>query len=275
MKTVLTIPTYNAGELFDDVISAIKMQSVQPDKIIVIDSNSSDNSYQKALEAGFECMKVEQSDFNHGLTRMITVEKYSDYDIAIYLTQDAVMVDKDALKHLLQAYSDENVAVAYGRQLTKDTSSLIEKSLRAFNYPAQSIVKQLSDKDTLGLNTPFNSNSFSSYRINDMLSVGGFGNINFAEDMIIAAKLLMQGKSVAYVAEAQVFHTHEYSIMSEYKRGIEIGKIHKNNKWLLDTFGSAEKRGLKVLSNASLAKKLMILLQALPKFMGYRVGKYF
>ncbi len=273
MKILLTIPTYNAGGLWGDVIDSIKQQSIKLDKVVVIDSSSTDNTLAQAKEAGFECISIEQKEFNHGLTRMISVEKYSDYDIAVFMTQDAILADSKAIENLISEFTAENVSVAYGRQLVREGAPLLERSMRLFNYPAISRVKTMQDKQELGLSTAFCSNSFSAYRIADLLSIGGFGRVSFGEDMLTTAKLLQAGKSCAYVAEATVYHSHAYDIVDEFKRGIAIGKMHKENEWLLKLFGSAEKRGGKLFSSVKIYQKPLILLQALPKFIGYKIGR--
>ncbi len=156
----------------------------------------------------------------------------------------------------------------------RDNSSFIEKVSRQFNYGETSLLKSKENIAEYGLSTAFCSDSFAAYKIADLLSIGGFPKTDFAEDMLISAKLILKGKKVYYNAEAKVIHSHPYSIKSEYMRGKQIGKMHKENKWLLQTFGKAEKRGKTLLNTLSFYKKILFILQALPKFIGYKVGKF-
>ncbi|EDQ5460999.1 glycosyltransferase, partial [Salmonella enterica] len=50
MKITLIIPTYNAGALWPNVLDAIKQQTIYPDKLIVIDSGSKDETVSLASD---------------------------------------------------------------------------------------------------------------------------------------------------------------------------------------------------------------------------------
>lgn len=50
MKITLIIPTYNAGSLWPNVLDAIKQQTIYPDKLIVIDSGSKDETVPLASD---------------------------------------------------------------------------------------------------------------------------------------------------------------------------------------------------------------------------------
>ena len=49
--------------------------------------------------------------------------------------------------------------------------------------------------------------------------------------------------------------------------------MHKENKWLIDAFGKAEKKGQELLKNLTPFKKLLYIFQALPKYIGYKISK--
>lgn len=59
----------------------------------------------------------------------------------------------------------------------------------------------------------------------------------------------MNGYKTAYCADAKVYHSHDYSLYQEYVRNREIGKFHRQEKWLLETFGKAESEGFKFVVN--------------------------
>lgn len=54
LQFVLCVPTCNAGNQWQDWITAYQSQSLKADKVIVIDSSSSDNTVKLAEEAGFQ-----------------------------------------------------------------------------------------------------------------------------------------------------------------------------------------------------------------------------
>ena len=139
----------------------------------------------------------------------------------------------------------------------------------------------MADAATLGLKAAFTSNSFGAYRRADLMRVGGFpsGTI-LAEDMIVAARALQQGRAVAYVAEACAYHSHDYTLAEEFRRYFDIGVLHALEPWLLRDFGRPEGEGLRfVVSEARhlLAHAPWRLLEAwvrtVGKLAGYRLGR--
>ena len=193
----------------------------------------------------------------------------------LILTQDVVFETSDAVSKLLAVFESKEVSAAYGRQLTDSNSSLLERASRKFNYPEESMIKTINDIDCLGIYTAFLSDSFAMYRVSDYLAMDGFSATNFGEDMLLAAKMILGGRHIAYVSEARVIHSHPYSITSEYLRGSEIAKMHLANSWLLEKFGSAEARGNKLLFSVKFYLIPFLILEALPKYFGYKITKIF
>ncbi len=67
MKITLIIPTYNAGSLWPNVLDAIKQQTIYPDKLIVIDSGSKDETVPLASDLkNISIFNIDSKDFNHG-----------------------------------------------------------------------------------------------------------------------------------------------------------------------------------------------------------------
>ena len=275
MSYIIIIPTYNGEKQgLENLLISIHNQSLPPEKICIIDSSSTDNTVNICKKYNCDITIINKKDFNHGLTRQLAVNNNKNYDYAIFLTQDVLLNDDNTCRALLSSFNIADVSIAYGRQLVRDSSSFIEKVSRQFNYGETSLLKSKENIAEYGLSTAFCSDSFAAYKIADLLSIGGFPKTDFAEDMLISAKLILKGKKVYYNAEAKVIHSHPYSIKSEYMRGKQIGKMHKENKWLLQTFGKAEKRGKTLLNTLCFYKKILFILQALPKFIGYKVGKF-
>ena len=274
MKYAIVIPTYNGENCgIEDLLKSINSQSLKPNNIFIMDSSSIDKTVEICLKYNCNVEIISKSNFNHGLTRMEAVNKCIDEEFVVLLTQDVLFENNSSINNLLESFKDENVSAAYGRQIPRKTSSYSEIISREFNYPLNSRVKNKENIDELGLSTAFCSDSFAAYRISDLKIIGGFPKTSFGEDMLVAAKLILQGKSVAYVSSAEVIHSHKYSFRAEYERGKSIGKMHKENPWLIENFGKAENRGNKLLKKVPFRKKILFIIQVLPKYIGYIVGK--
>jgi len=281
MRTILYIPTLNAGERWPDVIHAIATQRVQPDQKIIIDSGSTDNTLDLPTLATFEIVTIAKQDFDHGGTRQMAINRFPDADLYIFLTQDAILANSEALANLIAIFEENpTIGVAYGRQLPHKGAKGLEAHARLFNYPAHSQLRNLTNAQQYGIKAASCSNSFAAYRRSAFEEAGGFptGTI-LGEDVIAAGKIMLKGWQLAYVAEAMVYHSHHYSVKDEFKRYFDIGVFHATNSWIFKHFGHADAEGYRYVKselNYLLKHDLLALPKAIlsngAKLLGYKMG---
>lgn len=133
----------------------------------------------------------------------------------------------------------------------------------------------------MGLKTVFMSNSFSAYRLTAFRELGGFpSDTILCEDMYYTAKAVLAGYKVAYVHDALVAHSHNYSPLEEFKRYFDIGVFHTDEPWIRKAFGGAGGEGKKFILS-----EIFFLLRNNPlwipvacinnlmKFLGYKIGQ--
>lgn len=284
MNYGLIIPTLNAGAQFRTLLEQIAAQSL-PTRKLIVDSESTDDTVKLAKSFGIEVLTIPRKTFNHGATRQFALEtllERAPLDVIIFLTQDVLLHDTESLKTLVKIFGeDKSVGLSYGRQLPHTNATAEAKFLRAFNYPATSQLRSFDDRKIFGLKTAFASNSFAAYRVKALMSVGGFpAHVPLSEDMFVAAKMLLDGWKIFYAAEAQVYHSHNYTAAQEFRRYVQIGKFHAQEPWIRETFGSAEGAGKKfvLMKLAALAKKNPVdcfgaIFRDAAKFFGYRLGR--
>lgn len=284
MHTSLVVPVRNPGALWPQWLGAIRAQA--PVGVLgaglIVDSASTDGTSFANLPTGWQLLRIAAADFNHGGTRNLALQHLPmGTDVVVFLTQDALLADAGAVKALVDAFADPEVACAYGRQLPHADATPIAAHARLFNYPPTSRAVNLADKARLGLKACFLSNSFAAYRLADLQAVGGFpSDVILGEDMSVAARLLKAGKRVAYVAEACVHHSHNYSLMQEFRRYFDTGVFHARSQWLLAEFGSANGEGLRFvrcelhyLSKHAPHLIPIAILRTLAKWGGYKLGR--
>ncbi len=164
------------------------------------------------------------------------------------LTQDAIPVADDSIRHLLAAFDDPDIALAYGRQLPRPGARAIETHARLFNYGGEDEKRGIADRARFGVKTVFCSDSYAAYRRIALEQVGGFPeDAFFAEDQIVAGRMLLAGWHLAYRAGAEAYHSHSYSIVEDFRRYFDVGAFHARNTWLLDSFGRAEGEGMRFI----------------------------
>jgi len=280
-KVAVVIPTLNGGEPLKRLLLALKIQTVPLKSVLIVDSQSNDDTVEHAKSVNFKVLQIEREQFNHGGTRQQCLELLPESDIVVFLTQDVQIADSHALENLVHCFSDTQVGAAYGRQLPHQNARPIEAHARLFNYPDKSITKSVDDIPKLGIKTVFCSNSFAAYRRQALMEVGGFpNNIIFGEDTYVAAKMVLAGWKVAYCAEAKVYHSHHYSYVSEFRRYFDIGVLHNRENWIQQHFGTAGGEGKRfVISEIKylLRKAFWLipsaLLRSFLKLTAYKLGK--
>lgn len=285
MKLALIVPCYNA-EAYLPTLLPILAEWVGRNhvdrELLFVDSGSNDDTVNilSAARLG-RILSIDNVEFDHGGTRAWAVEQVSA-EVVVFMTQDALPIDADAIDTLAAAFFNIKVGAAYGRQLPYEECHLFGKHLRYFNYTDQSYVRTLSDSLCFGIKTAFLSNSFAAYRRSALLDIGNFkSELILGEDSYAGGRLLLAGYKLAYVAEAKVFHSHSYTIFQEFKRYFDIGVFHSMESWLLDTFGKPEGEGMRYIKSEFYllyAQKAWLLLPVFfmrnsMKWLGYQLGK--
>ena len=83
------------------------------------------------------------------------------------------------------------------------------------------------DIPKMGIKAFFASNVCAAYRRDVFDDLGGFVlRTIFNEDMIYARKVLDGGYGIAYAADAQVIHSHNYSSIQQFHRNFDLGVSH-------------------------------------------------
>ena len=261
-KTIsVIIPTLNAAEYIENLIEKLNSQTIKPNEIVVVDSESDDNTVDLSQKYdNVRVIEILRKDFDHGGTRDMAL-KTCDSEFILFTTQDAVPNNEFYIENLLKPFSAPDVAIASGRQIARGDAVLMEKLVREFNYPPQSHVRSKSDLDKMGIKTYFFSDVCSAYRKDIYEQLGGFEHpLKTNEDMFFAAKVIENDYKVAYAADAEVIHSHNFSLKEQYKRNLILGYELENHKDLLNGV-STDVEGLKLVKFVSLRllKKGMVI----------------
>lgn len=310
MKIDVIIPVYKPGRELFVLLDRLKGQTMPIHKIILMNT---EEKYFKELmhKTGTDLVKsygdvevhhLSKQDFDHGGTRHRAVQ-YSEADIFILMTQDAMPADKFLVEkltaHLREGLEQERrahrhqgeaaagdeqqvrVAAAYGRQLPAVDSSEAEKVSRYFNYPGKSCIKTMDDLAVMGIKTFFCSNVCAAYRRDIYEESGGFiRHTIFNEDMIYAAGIIRAGYGIAYEAQARVVHSHNYTNMQQLRRNFDLGVSQAEHP---EVFAEvpAEAEGKRLVAATFRYMKRKKTLYRFPgfciqcgfKYAGYRLGK--
>ncbi|MDQ0339460.1 rhamnosyltransferase [Caldalkalibacillus uzonensis] len=286
MRTIsVLIPTYNAEKHICQLLNGITNQRLNESgrlEIIIVDSSSTDKTIKNVINnfPGVKVFVIDNKDFDHGGTRNYLASLASG-EYLLFMTQDAIPFDNNLIINLISEFEDNRVDIVYARQIPKPDASPIEVFLREFNYPDKRIVKDKNCLKELGIKTFFNSNVCSMYRRSTFNSLGGFPeNIILNEDMVLAAKVILNGNKVVYNNKAKVFHSHNYTLPQQFKRYFDIGMAFEQTKYL-QKYASNEREGFKffinllgyLIKNKKINKLPYAFVETLCKYIAYILGR--
>ncbi len=289
METVdVIIPVYKPDSGFLTLMERLLAQTVPVNQIILMNTEQKywDRLlYGTTLERRAHNITVKhlsKREFDHGRTRNHGV-KLSKADVFMMMTQDAIPANEYLIERLLAHLRQENVAVAYARQLPTKDSGEIERYTRAFNYPAKSCVKAKEDLPKLGIKTFFCSNVCAAYDRETFDRLGGFVNHTiFNEDMIYAAKAVEADCQIAYAADACVYHSHDYTHRQQFHRNFDLGVSQAEHPEVFAKYPS-ESEGIRMVKglvaylkkNGRKNKIPYVIIQSAFKYAGYLCGKHY
>lgn len=276
----IIIPTRNAASDWGALQASLRAQGIPPERVLIIDSSSSDGTEFLARASGYKVVSIAVKDFNHGATRQLACSYLPEAKAILFMTQDAILHSPESAWNLFDALNDPKVGVAYGRQLPRVQANPIERHARLFNYPAESYERTLESRKLFGMRAAFSSNSFAVYRRKALEEVGGFpDDVLLGEDYYVAARMLVAGWKLVYRADATVYHSHAFTVRDEFQRYFCIGAHHRRNSWMLETFGTANGEGKKFVSSelkylSKTAPHLVpeALLRTFSKWVAYKAG---
>lgn len=291
------IPVYRPKDSFKELLRRICAQEYPVRRIIIMNTEEAywKREYEEIVpglcgeggESGrrsapvMEVYHLSRDEFDHGGTRDRAV-RMSDADVCILMTHDALPGNRKLVGNLVRALdSGENIAAAYARQLPFEDCSEVEKYTRSFNYPKESRIKSGEDLKTLGIKTYFCSNVCAAYDRAVYERLGGFiQKTIFNEDMIYAAKAVQSGYSIAYAADACVFHSHNYTAMEQLRRNFDLAVSQADHPEVFSGL-SSEGEGFRLvkqtaaylISRGKWALLPELVLHSGFKYLGYLLGK--
>lgn len=299
----VVIPVYKPGKKLEKLLEALKSQTVKPGKIIVMHTGDILDGEPDYSGEPIELHLIGKEAFDHGGTRNLGAG-FSQADILVFMTQDAVPADDYLLEKLAAALGagrtgtkagcggaeeggghrnpdGNSVCVAYARQLPWEDCKPVERYIREFNYPQHSEARTRQDIPVRGIKAFCNSNVCSAYRREVFDRLGGFEEQTiFNEDMLFAAKAIQQGYGVVYAGAAEVFHSHNLGLSDQFHRNFDNGVSQAEHPEVFSAV-SSEKEGMKLarycVSRMKADRKLYLLpyfiLNCCFRYAGFFLGK--
>jgi GT2 family glycosyltransferase len=223
----VAIPVRDGGEVFAGVLRALADQSIEHE-LLVCDSGSTDGSRDLARDHGARVIEIPSSSFSHGGVRNKLMDAATGSHVAL-LTQDAEPADARWLERLLEGFRlAEDVAIVYGPYRPRPDAPPavrmeLERWFASLSLDRAPHVERLEDHERSlpALELVGRRGFFTD--ANACIARAAwrqvpFRDVPYAEDRVLAMDMLRHGYSKAYVPQAAVIHSHDYSAGDQLRR---------------------------------------------------------
>jgi rhamnosyltransferase len=216
------------------VNSCLEQKAAWSFEIVIIDSGSTDGSIEwlSQLSEQHENLVVKQipkSEFGHGKTRNLGAAVASGENLA-FITQDAMPANRHWLQTLVEdLLSDNDSAGVFGRHIAYKSSgylirTMLDEHFAGFGKERTSFKMENEEeyKNNVSLRQflHFYSDNNSCMRRSVWEKIP-YPDVPFAEDQLWAKAIIEAGYSKVYSPNAVVYHSHNFSIIENFKRSRE------------------------------------------------------
>lgn len=225
-KASVIIPSYNAGEAFEPVLDILARQSCDfAYDVLVVDSGSRDQTcdlVRRYADKGIRLETIPNSEFQHGRTRNYAIAQTEGEYVAV-LTQDARPKDEHWLANLIGGFAmGPRVAGVIGRhEAYPEHDAFTRRDMTDhFNHfamlpPVMSLETGLPSWFLPGSVAWWNTLMFYSDNNSAMARAVWkeipYPEVDWGEDQVWAFEVLKLGFQKAYVDDAVVYHSHEFT----------------------------------------------------------------
>lgn len=235
MDVSVVIPTKNAGELLDDVLSSVFSQKTKYTyEVICVDSGSSDQTIEIIQKYPAKLYQIPPEEFGHGKTRNFGASKGSG-EFIVFITQDALPASELWLENFIDAMKlDPEIVGGFGIHYPYPDCNLIDKrdlKLHFDRFGSENTIYWMEDKERYQREEgyryvlAFFSDNNSCVR-RDIFEKYPYEDVDFAEDQIWARKMIELGYKKVYCPFAPVYHSHNFD------RHSNLGRYFDENKGL-------------------------------------------
>lgn len=220
-KISVVIRTYNEQKHIREVLESLKKQTYKNYEIIVLDSDSTDNTLSIAEEYGVRIEHIRKTDFNYSYASNKCVE-LSTGDIVCFLSGHSVPVKETYLEETNKIFQEKQIGACYGDVIALPDGSFTEKAFNRLGY-IKNRIKGINS--SMKLETEIHPGIFSCSNASarrDLLMKHPFAEAlgRGGEDIEVAYRIIKDGYYIACVPELLVMHSHGknfFEFIKEFK----------------------------------------------------------
>ncbi|MFQ5444003.1 MAG: glycosyltransferase [Nitrospinales bacterium] len=205
----IIIRTYNEGRFLQRTLEAVMAQKDVTREVIVIDSQSTDDTLSIARVFPVKIISIRKDDFHYGAVLNLGA-RLAKGDILVNLSAHAVPAGDDWLKNIIRPLMDPAVAGVHGRELPMENwCGLFEKKILADSF---------DDHFILRINDSFFSNANSAVRKKIWRAFTFDETVGWGEDRLWAHQVQKAGYRTVYQPLTAVYHSHNLTMKENFHR---------------------------------------------------------
>jgi rhamnosyltransferase len=209
----VVVRTLNEERYLEELLIAIHSQVLSDIncEVVIIDSGSTDRTLDIAKEFKCRITHIDKSDFTFGRS-LNWGSQFAQGDYLVYISGHCIPTSNTWLQRLVDPLIQGVAGYSYGGQVGRDTTKFSERQLFKKYFPEVSEIPQQGFFCN-NANAAISRVVWNRFKFDE--------DVTGLEDMELAKRLVESGGSVAYVADASVFHIHDESwrqISRRYER---------------------------------------------------------
>ena len=213
-KISVVIRTYNEAKHIKEVLEALKNQTYRNYEVIILDSESTDDTLKIAVKYDVIIKHIRKSDFNYSYASNKCVE-YATGDIVCFLSGHSVPVHDSYLQEVNDIFQNDRIGACYGEVIALPDASITERLFNNLGY-LKSKIKGV--KKEVVLESEIHPGIFSCSNASARKSL--LNKHPFAtevgrggEDVEVAYRIIKDGYYIARTPKQLVMHSHGSSLI--------------------------------------------------------------
>lgn len=234
-KISVVIRTYNEQKHINSVLKSLSEQTYGNYEIIILDSESTDDTLKIASKYNVIIKHIKKSDFNYSYASNKCVE-YASGDIICFLSGHSVPVRSNFLENINQIFQNPQIGGCYGEVIALPDGSFTEKVFNRLGYLKNKLKgggnpEVLETKIHPGI---FSCSNASARR--DLLLRHPFAQAlgHGGEDIEVAYRIIQEGYYIARVPDLLVMHSHGNGLFKFIREYNNWKKMWKDVKRYID-----------------------------------------
>ena len=214
-KVSVVIPTLNAGSEFVLMLRKLRSQkSIKEIEIVIVDSGSTDDTVQVAVNVGATVIQILPAEFTHSHARNIGAD-HATGDYILFMVQDAYPIGTywmyGMLRFLLDHSDQKLVAVSCSEYSRSDSDmmydSMINTHYRFLGCLENDRIGEFGGNDHMALRSRGQLSDVSCLILRKCFQDFRYRG-NYAEDLDLGVRLIKSGFKVGMLASVKVIHSH-------------------------------------------------------------------